>query len=1022
MIKITMKRIALFLILTFIYTNIIVQVNTQAQFNPFQQPQSPTCINGKKNYNNPLIPNYSFCYDSSIEVSDNIRKANNEEIDNYYQITKSKSLNLIGQIQLKKGNDTVIMDIKEGKTAYSPQNYCTTENLNESNDPYGVFQTPRGSFVHVSPTLNYDYQTEYSEKYNGLKDNESNILNAKVPYKTEPTKVPTPYDINLNAYIDNINFDSKKINAENTVDAKESKYPFTLTIQGHQLQYQSNKDKEIIRNKGYNPNSYNITKQTLITKSDTTPDQMSEDFLKGKGRCFDNTHRLYGIRLNTDLIINNQHSSGYNISPEANKDYKEVIQKDNNKSKTEYQFSSQQIPSIKIYSSTNILSSFADTLESICWNELSCERRDKILSRTPILTSMLPKTPLSKDVDRLKELKKDDKFALEELERTKDPFKNSKVKLKYIIHCDDKAELIGSEVPSPTLTRIKQKDDNLKKYTIEALSIPKNTPIDIETQEHVNCSWLNFKYDVVTKTYNIKDSSIEHVANLIYKNSLQIKDEDVIKNWAETANNYSSYKFNFDVEARPNIAILPIPNPFGGGQNITSTDELYGRTRVYGQFNFQELESRKGKTIEFKYGDERQKLPLGINNGLGKYLNESQRGNILKIPNSQKILDVNNRIEMKINVNGSNSNAFGKNKKDTSPESVNDTFDNDNRKVNLEFINDEDRRKYSFEYDNINKPAVWIVSHGWCDTRGSFRPIASEIKKSYPNDIVFTLDWSEASFNNCGVIVGQNAPEGVRNAATWIEPTAEEVSKALKKWGLKNGNQLRVVGHSLGTMMSGEISSKFEEKASLLVALDPPSESKINSQESWFAVPYLSMNLVSRVNEFLNPMSKLIGLSAEQRSNIVDNIGNTNYKVSKTKSREQFKDYAQRSVAYYGKYSIAGNRAFASTANESYELDFHFDDYFADLGSEHQLVHQAFKNMANNQNLKNKSEPFDFGFYLNDLWNDRSKIWIRNQGRKLTDNGIMDGYGNPDKWDGAVNWVEGTEAFDNIKTIKRYEK
>jgi hypothetical protein len=1007
MIKITMKRIALFLILTFIYTNIIVQVNTQAQFNPFQQPQSPTCINGKKNYNNPLIPNYSFCYDSSIEVSDNIRKANNEEIDNYYQITKSKSLNLIGQIQLKKGNDTVIMDIKEGKTAYSPQNYCTTENLNESNDPYGVFQTPRGSFVHVSPTLNYDYQTEYSEKYNGLKDNESNILNAKVPYKTEPTKVPTPYDINLNAYIDNINFDSKKINAENTVDAKESKYPFTLTIQGHQLQYQSNKDKEIIRNKGYNPNSYNITKQTLITKSDTTPDQMSEDFLKGKGRCFDNTHRLYGIRLNTDLIINNQHSSGYNISPEANKDYKEVIQKDNNKSKTEYQFSSQQIPSIKIYSSTNILSSFADTLESICWNELSCERRDKILKRPPSITDMTPKTALTKDVERLtiiktKQKEDNQKMFDDLLLEAKNPFAKSPVKLNYKVNCQGISEFLGSEVPAPLIIKI-QKDPNLRAeemlYNVLGKSIAKGHRI-IASIKSDECYWGGV---IVKKTYNQEIEISKGVDNVgIYsykdtKNKFEWKVSDITQNnskviWQENDNDYqlnlkekstlSSEQFNLD------------------GDRIWTDDELFSRVRIYGSFELNNIDGSKDKSIKFEYGDNK-------NYNVGKYLNESPESNKVYIKDNNLESNVyRGSIEENLIVNGRDSSLEGKLINENNFNLEKD-FDKNNRKVRLRFIDDGDRIRYSNSYDKENKPAVWIISHGWCDTNQSFEPIAREIKKVHPNDIVMTFDWSQASFNSCGSCSGNNCPTGVVRAATWIEPTAKVLKDRLIKWGLNDGDNLRVVGHSLGSILSMELSSKYTNKAAQLIALDPPNENtKILESDLW-----------GSKETIFGAGSAKLPKGDEKQNSTYESWGNTKYYVNNYDLRKDFNESTQHSRAFYGKFSFAGNREMASNAHESYEIDYHYNNYFSDIGAEHGHVVTTFKRLVTEIYFARNLNKEDRALHLQDIWNNRQNQWLKKLGRKNTDNGQIDG-NKPDD----IKTMEVAVSIYDKKEVLRYKQ
>ena len=172
-------------------------------------------------------------------------------------------------------------------------------------------------------------------------------------------------------------------------------------------------------------------------------------------------------------------------------------------------------------------------------------------------------------------------------------------------------------------------------------------------------------------------------------------------------------------------------------------------------------------------------------------------------------------------------------------------------------------------------------------------------------------------------------------------------------------NNLRVVGHSLGTMISGELSYKFTNKAAKLIALDPPSESKINTGSKLSAIPYMGFNQLSRFTDILNRIPSLNKIPSTDRNLLLEALGNTNYKVNNQQERKPYREYAQSSYAYYGKFSLAGNREFAKTANESYEMDFHKEDYFADLGNEHQLVHQTFKNMVRDIELVNRDYPYD---------------------------------------------------------------
>jgi hypothetical protein len=115
------------------------------------------------------------------------------------------------------------------------------------------------------------------------------------------------------------------------------------------------------------------------------------------------------------------------------------------------------------------------------------------------------------------------------------------------------------------------------------------------------------------------------------------------------------------------------------------------------------------------------------------------------------------------------------------------------------------------------------------------------------------------------------------------------------------------VGHSLGSILSGEISSRFGG-AKTLIALDPPSE----------------------------PLGT--------------------YKVYKNldQTRKNFDQYAQFSRSFVGKNSFAGNQGFAKTANEKIVVNFNST---TDFGTEHGLVVQTFNNLISSQKV-NVSNSF----------------------------------------------------------------
>lgn len=119
-------------------------------------------------------------------------------------------------------------------------------------------------------------------------------------------------------------------------------------------------------------------------------------------------------------------------------------------------------------------------------------------------------------------------------------------------------------------------------------------------------------------------------------------------------------------------------------------------------------------------------------------------------------------------------------------------------------------------YDGKSK--VWILSHGWNGQLGVMNQIGQNIAKDdvLKDDIVLQLDWREVSWNLLAVC----------SASTWTRPLSFEIEKKLNEWGLKEEDyeNVRLVGHSLGTILNTEIGMRLNSKPEMTISLDPPSD------------------------------------------------------------------------------------------------------------------------------------------------------------------------------------------------------
>jgi surface antigen/pimeloyl-ACP methyl ester carboxylesterase len=123
------------------------------------------------------------------------------------------------------------------------------------------------------------------------------------------------------------------------------------------------------------------------------------------------------------------------------------------------------------------------------------------------------------------------------------------------------------------------------------------------------------------------------------------------------------------------------------------------------------------------------------------------------------------------------------------------------------------------KFKRINSPGyieskpTWVVIHGWNGESNNFEDLAKAIEEydGYQvGDQVLTLDWDAA-----------RTGWGLDAAATWIETVATKTAEILKSWGISS-SEINLVGHSLGTYISYEISEELGG-INKLVALAPAS-------------------------------------------------------------------------------------------------------------------------------------------------------------------------------------------------------
>jgi pimeloyl-ACP methyl ester carboxylesterase len=262
-----------------------------------------------------------------------------------------------------------------------------------------------------------------------------------------------------------------------------------------------------------------------------------------------------------------------------------------------------------------------------------------------------------------------------------------------------------------------------------------------------------------------------------------------------------------------------------------------------------------------------------------------------------------------------------------------------------------------------SKSKTWLIIHGWLNNSESteIKALALEVARQNPGDRVLMLDWGQAAMNGGNTQAGSDqASLGVYYAATWIRPIAEAVVDKLKSdYGLTEqeaSQNLNIVGHSLGTLMAGEIGAVYSrmnpkgEKdnsgspINTIIALDPASETSTALNLGGYDVDGRTPAYTFKGKNFLG---------ASQRDPHPEAIDRP----------KRFSQVSRFSRAFVGAKSLAGNQEFASWAHESFQMD--FGDKF-DTGDEHGRVVQAFTNLISQHPFKQANSKNNF-LDLNDM-------------------------------------------------------
>jgi Peptidase family M23 len=130
------------------------------------------------------------------------------------------------------------------------------------------------------------------------------------------------------------------------------------------------------------------------------------------------------------------------------------------------------------------------------------------------------------------------------------------------------------------------------------------------------------------------------------------------------------------------------------------------------------------------------------------------------------------------------------------------------------------------QMDRYRNQNIWIVSHGMNNTHNDLNIISEALMQIYPNDTIIALDWRGSQVPWTGAGISPNETD------QWIRITAKWAMKKLTRWGVNNTSKINTIGHSMGSIMSAEITKQFNQygETNNMILLDPPSYFKTNTQ------------------------------------------------------------------------------------------------------------------------------------------------------------------------------------------------
>jgi hypothetical protein len=300
-------------------------------------------------------------------------------------------------------------------------------------------------------------------------------------------------------------------------------------------------------------------------------------------------------------------------------------------------------------------------------------------------------------------------------------------------------------------------------------------------------------------------------------------------------------------------------------RDATMQDDIYLQSHI------------KHKTTCF--GDKECK----IDGWLGSHRIEDSE-NRKKLQDSERLKDFGEGVEKVIDLNNNRSQTNG-------AALLKD--DQETRKVKLSSLRGKSINSYN------GKSNVWILSHGWNGELDVMNSIGENIlnDQKFNGDIVMILDWRQASHTSMNVCT----------SSTWTQQISEGVQNRLSEWGLNDPSKIRVIGHSMGTILSTEIGLRYSSNLGMGIMLDPPSDPCIGG----YIVDYSDRDFNQTRKSDLNKAS------------------------SNTR-------------ALVGAHSISGNQDHAKTAQKSFRVNFQST---LTNDSEHGWVQELFRNMINqNQN------------------------------------------------------------------------